>query len=94
MITTQNPTPKNHSSNFQQHHASAITQTICRIEGVKQHERTSWLESETCQRKTRGIKRVEKLNRVYVCTVRFHFVDAHMDGLLSRESRDNEDTQS
>ena len=89
MITTQNPTPENHCSDLQQHHTCAITQTICRIKIAKQHERTTWLESKMCQMKTRGIKGVEKLDRVCVCTVSVTLVYTHMDGLLSREPRYN-----
>ena len=54
---------------------------------MKQHERTSWLESETCQRKSRDIEGVEELNRVYVWVVAIYLVYTLTDGLLSRESK-------
>ena len=65
----------------------AITKTIAWIKIAKQHERTSWLESDTCQRKSRGIEEVEELNRVYVRVVTIDLVYALMDRLLSRESK-------
>ena len=87
IITTQYVTPENNCSNLQQHHACAITKTIAWIKIVKQHKRTSWLQSITCQRKSRGIKGVEELNRVYVRVVTIDLVYAHMNGLFSRESK-------
>ena len=50
---------------------------------MKQHKRASWLESETCQGKARGIEGVEKLCGVYVGSVFVDFINAHEDGLLS-----------
>ena len=74
IITTKYVTPKNHCSNLQQHYACAITKTIAWTKVVKQHERTSWLESNTCQRKSRSIQGVEELNRVYVRVVTIDLV--------------------
>ena len=64
-----------------------ITKTIAWMKIVMQHERTSWLESNACQRKSRGIEGVEKLNRVYVRVVAIDLVYALMDRLFSRESK-------
>ena len=86
IITIQYTTPKNHCSNLQ-HHVCAIAKTIAWIKIVKQHKGTSWLESDACQRKSRGIDGVEKLNRVYVRVVTIDLVYAFMDRLLSRESK-------
>ena len=55
-----------------------------------QHKRASWLESEKCQRKYRGIKGVEKLYGVYVGRVIADLIDTHTDGLLFRKLVENE----
>ena len=85
MVSTQNVTPQYHWSDIQQNHACAITKAIGWIYVAKQHKRASWLESETCQGKSRGIKGVEKLYRVYVGRVTTDLIDTHADGLLSRK---------
>ena len=65
----------------------AITKTIAWINIAKQHEGASWLESNVCQRKSRGIEGVEKLDRVYVRVVTIDLVYTLMDRLISRESK-------
>src|SRR6202051_3386515 len=64
MFATQNVTPQDHRFDLQQNHVCAITKTIGRVEVVKQHKRTSRLESQMCKGKSRGIDRVKVLCRV------------------------------
>ena len=63
----------------------AITKTTGRIKVAEQHERASRLKSQTCQWKSRGVERVEKLYGIYVRVVTVDFIYSHAYGLLSRE---------
>ena len=78
-------TPQDHFSDIQQYHTCTITETIGRIKAAKQNERAARFEIETCQRESGGIKRVEKLCKVYVGIVTINLIYIHMDRLLSRE---------
>ena len=62
-----------------------MAEAIGRVYVAKQHERASRLEGETCQRESRGIKRVEELCGVDIGGVFGNLVDAHEDTLLSRK---------
>ena len=85
MLATQNATPQDHWPDIQQNHTCAVAEAIGRVYVAKQHERASRLDGETCQRESRGIKRVEELCRVDMGCVFSDLVDAHEDGLLSRK---------
>jgi hypothetical protein len=58
----------------------AITKTIGWIKVAEQHRRAARLESETCQRKSRSIKGVEKLCEVYMGSVFVDLINTHEDG--------------